>query len=122
MKYDVSNWVFNRDGKPGVVIARNEDGTATAQTSGKKYDEARAVGFINGLKGSNREAFNTIIREVRQEQYPERRVEILKDRIDHLKSDPKNRVLKRYLESEMAFIMNSEGVHPPTFEFDESDI
>ena len=122
MRYDVGNWVFDRAGKPGVIVDRTADGKAIAERSGDKFDKARAAGFINGLKGENRESFNRIVREVRSEALPERRVEILQEKIKELKPDQNSRVLKRYLESEMAFVMNSEGVHPPTFEYEDSKL
>ena len=122
MKYDVGSMVFDRIGRPGVVVKRNSDGSAVAEKSGERFEQAKLNGFINGLNPTDRKDFNQVSAEVRQRKIPEEKVAFLQEKVEQLRQDPTRWVLKRYLESEMAFIMKSEGNHPPDFVFTDKDI
>ena len=122
MRFSVGDMMFSREGRPAVVIGREPTGHVIAERKGEKFEKARKLGFINGLAPNQRSKFVEIVKEAKEKAAPEERVQHIQERVNELQTDPKNWVLKRYLESEMAYIMNSEGIHPNTFVFDETDI
>ena len=122
MGFQVGDMVFTRDGRPSVVTGRRESGHVELERKGEAFENKRKLGLTNGLNSKNRSEFESIIREVRSLESPEARVDQLRSKVAELGQEPSNRVLKRYLESEMSFIMNSEGVHPNTFVVEERNI
>lgn len=122
MKLNPGDMMFTRNGRPAVVVGRQSSGEAVAQRKGAAFEKARKFGFINGLLPHQREKLFEIVGKAREKPAPEDRIKMLQNQVGQLGADPQNWVLKRYLEGEMSYIMNSEGVHPHTFAFDESEI
>ncbi|RYZ79673.1 MAG: hypothetical protein EOP04_27300 [Proteobacteria bacterium] len=89
-------------------------------TSGPEYEKGRRYGFINGLEPDQRKEFETIIDSMRDQAGTRERVDFLHQQIETLKEDPKRGVLTRYLQGEMAHIMNSEGLSPRIYTIDET--
>lgn len=123
MGFKVGDSYFNRDGYPGVILARDQKTEQLiVEKEGPNFDRARNIGYINGLSPQERGEFDKIITEVRESKDPKERVALLQGVVEQLRSDPKKQVLTRYLEGEMAHIMNSEGISPRIFKIDESKL
>lgn len=122
MRFQVGDMVFTRDGRPSLVLGRKETGHVQLQRKGEQFEEKRKIGIINGLTPDNRVRFEGIVKDLKQTKDPEVRLSQLQSKVKELGANPKNMVLKRYLEGEMSYIMNSEGVHPKTFEVEEGNI
>lgn len=123
MSYQLGDIVFSRNGKPGVVLDRNAvDQSLVVQEEGEEYENSRKYGYINGLSPSERRDYQVIIDEARQHKSADLRVETLRKKIEEMKFDPSKHVLRRYLESEMGHIINSEGVKVETYTVEESKL
>ena len=116
MTYRVGDSSFTRDGRASVVVYRDRaQGTVEVEKEGKKFNETRRIGYINGLNKADRTDFNEVIKEVREKETPKDRLEYLQQTLTDIGDDPKKRILKRYLEGELTFLMNSTGVKPKTY-------
>ena len=116
MTYRVGDSSFTRDGRASVVVSRDRaQGTVEVEKEGKKFNETRRIGYINGLNKADRTDFNEVIKEVREKETPKDRLEYLQQTLTDIGDDPKKRILKRYLEGELTFLMNSTGVKPQTY-------
>ncbi len=117
----VGDSIFNRDGAPGFVIKRDpEKQTLDVAQRGPEWEKGRRYGFINGLEPQQRQEFEQVIDEVRQLKDSRERVDLLHQKIEVLKDDPRRNILTRYLQGEMAHIMNSEGISPRIYTIDEN--
>ncbi len=120
MAFQVGDLIFNRSGEPGLIKARDpRTEELTVARRGEELDKAKKYGYINGLGPNERKDYQVIIDEVRQEDKPMERILKLQERIQEIQGDPRKQVLKRYLESEMAHIMNSNGIRLDTYNIDE---
>ncbi len=117
----VGDSIFNRDGIPGFVMKRDPaKQTLDVAQRGEEYEKGRRYGFINGLEPEQRQEFEQVIDKVREIDDSKDRVDFLHKQIETLKEDPKRGVLTRYLQGEMAHIMNSEGISPRIYSIDEN--
>lgn len=117
----VGDSLFTRDGTAGFVVNRDpKKETLDVAQSGPEYEKGRRYGFINGLEPYQRKEFEEVIDQVRELEDSKDRVDFLHKQIETLKEDPKRSVLTRYLQGEMAHIMNSEGISPRIYSIDEN--
>ncbi len=117
----IGDSLFNREGHPGFVVNRDiKKQTLQVETEGPDWEKGRRYGFVNGLEPSQREDYENIIDQMRERSETRERVDFLHDQIETLKQDPKRGVLTRYLQGEMAHIMNSEGIAPRIYSIDEN--
>lgn len=123
MRFVTGDVVFTRDGRPGVVVGRDPiTEHIDVERKGPNLKKVKNFGLVNGLTPPVRAEYEKIVKEARQHEAPEDRVSYLKEKVDAIGFDPKKWVLKRYLQGEMSYIINSEGVHPRTFRIDEKSI
>ncbi|RZA16706.1 MAG: hypothetical protein EOP10_24110 [Proteobacteria bacterium] len=116
----VGDSLFNRAGNSGFVVARDtKKETLDVAQAGPEWEKGRRYGFINGMEVEQRKEFESVIDEVRKLDDSKERVDYLHKQIETLKEDPKRNVLTRYLQGEMAHIMNSEGISPRIYTIDE---
>lgn len=123
MSFRVGDTTFNAQGRPGIVTERNP------LTKEIKVSQEQALvaknqrhGYINGLSTEQREAFNKVMDNVREEPDPLKRVEELQARIKELDDDPRNFVVSRYLSSEVAHIMSMANITPKTYTVEEDRV
>lgn len=117
----IGDSLFNREGKAGFVVDRDpKKQTIQVETKGPEWEKSRRYGFINGLEPAQRQDFEAIIDQMKIQGEARERVDFLHDQIETLKQDPKRSVLTRYLQGEMAHIMNSEGLAPRSYSIDEN--
>ncbi len=123
MGFKIGDSYFNRDGYPGVILARDQKtDQLIVEKDGPNFNKTRNIGYINGLSPQERGEFESIITKVREEKDPRERVAMLQGVVEQLQNDPKKQVLSRYLEGEMSHIMNSEGISPRIFKIDETKL
>ncbi len=123
MGFKIGDSYFNRDGYPGVILARDQKTEQLiVEKDGPSFNKTRNIGYINGLSPQERGEFESIITKVREEKDPRERVAMLQGVVEQLQDDPKKQVLTRYLEGEMSHIMNSEGISPRIFKIDETKL
>jgi hypothetical protein len=115
--------VFGPDGKPGVVVGRRpETRELVVEKQGPEYDKARSRGFINGVPPSHKPKYNEIIDKVLELKSPREKVQMLTDRIEELKVDPRNHQLIKYLEGELSHVMNTAGESLQKYVVAESEV
>ena len=119
MRFNTGDIVFTPDGRPALVTGRKETGHIVVDRKGEKLDKARKNGIINGLSSQDRQKFNEVVNKAKEQPAPENRVKEIQAKVDEIDGKPQNWILKRYLNGEMAYIMNSERVHPQTFDIDK---
>lgn len=117
----IGDTYFNKDGVPGTVTARDpKKGTLTVEREGETFDKNRRYGFINGLEAEDRKVFQSVLDAMREKPEAVERVNFLHQTIEQIKEDPRKTVLSRYLEGELAHVMNTEGIYPRVYKVDES--
>jgi hypothetical protein len=117
LSYQVGDLLFSRNGLPGLVTGRDRDRqTLLVKPRGEEFEKARKFGYVNGMSPEQRQDYRVIIAESRERKEPAKRVDFLQEKIKEIENDPKKNVLQRYLESEMAHIINSQGVKLPYYE------
>ena len=123
MTYRVGDSSFTRDGRPSVVTNRDRaQGTVKVEKHGEKFDKTRRVGYINGLNKDQRESYNSVVKEVREKETPKERLDLLQKKVAEIKDDPKKITLKRYLEGEITYLMNSTGVKPKDYSIETDQL
>ncbi|MCX6131258.1 MAG: hypothetical protein NTX25_19635 [Proteobacteria bacterium] len=123
MGLKVGDSFFNREGYPGFITGRDKASSALiVEKEGENFERSRRLGYVNGLNPQEREKYDSIMSEMRKRPEAVDRVNWLHDKLDTLSQDPKQQVLTRYLEGEMAHIMNSEGISPRSYTLDETKV
>lgn len=117
----VGDTVFDHHGRPGVVVENNkEEEKIVVQRRGPVMEKARFRGFINGLPQKDREEYQEIIDEVNEHNKPGEKIQLLQEKIEELRHDPRKHIVTRYLEAQMGHIMNSEKLHPRHYVVDST--
>ncbi len=122
MSFSIGDTVFDKKGRPGTVIGRDEKAQLVVDQKDDAYQKARRRGFVNGLKDDQRVKFNEVIDQVLEKETTRERVDQLQEKIDELRTDPRNHAVTRYLEGEMLHMMNSEGLHPRSYKVQELSV
>lgn len=116
MAIKVSDHVFLNSAKPVVVSHIDKDDRLQVSESGEQFDQIKTIGFKNGLEPKDKKQLTAILAQVKTEQDPLKKIEMLDDQIKELKANNGAGIgeskLARYLIAEKAFIMNSTGVSP----------
>ena len=115
MRFNPGDMVFSRNGRPSVVTGRKETGHIILERKGENMERVRNFGVVNGLTPTQRKEYEDVVNKVRQEPFPEKRIEALQSKVDEMGMDPKKWVVKRYLNAELSHLMNSERIYPNTF-------
>ena len=123
VSFNVGDTVFLQTGQPGVVVGRKE-GTneLIVQKEGERFEKTRSRGFINGLSPEQRDNFNHIMDDIRKLENPRDRVSKLHSQIEKMSLDPRLHMITRYLEGELAHIMNTHAIQPKEYYVDETDL
>lgn len=117
LSYQLGDFIFSRQGTPGLIVDRRPaDRSIEVKEEGQAFEKARTYGYINGLSPKDRNDYQVIIDQNREQKTPYDRVLHLQEKINDLKGDPQKLILQRYLESELAHIMNSDGVRLVSYE------
>ena len=113
MQFRVGDTVFNYAGEPGVIKDRKvQSGEYVLDPKGATLAEVQKRGYINGLSADLRQEFNAVMDQVRDIPEPEKRVNMLSEKIEEKKTvgDPKSRLVAKYLNAEMQHIMLTNNI------------
>lgn len=124
MSLKVGDTFFDTHGRPATVVERNpKENHLVVEREGERFEAARKKGFINGLSIAQREQYDEILKEIREEEEePEGQVKLLQEKIDELSNDPRNHVVTRYLRSQLGHVLNSEKINPRVYKVDLDNI
>lgn len=122
MSLSIGDTVFDKKGRPGTVVGRDDKAQIVMDQKDEVYQKARRRGFVNGLQEDQRIKFNEVIDQVLEKEGVQERLDSLNEKIEELRVDPRNHVVTRYLEGEMLHMMNSEGVHPRVYNVQELSV
>ncbi len=107
---------------PGVVTARNEDGTVQIDTEPTVVAKYHRYTNTTGLNESEKERFNTILDEIYQKENDVEKINDIQINIDALKVDPQNAKIVQYLRNQQAHLVRQSKELPRTYGWDESKI
>ena len=120
MSFKIGDTLFTQNATPATVVGKDE------QKSTVKYDRDFSAfqvntrhGLINGIAPEARDQFQKIMDEVFENKNNDERVELLRNKIDELKVDPRNFKMVQYLDGEVRHLMNVKGVKPRFFTTEE---
>jgi hypothetical protein len=120
MSFKIGDTLFTQNATPATVVGKDE------QKSTVKYDRDFSAfqvntrhGLINGMAPETRDQFQKIMDEVFENKNNDERVELLRNKIDELKVDPRNFKMVQYLDGEVRHLMNVKGVKPRFFTTEE---
>lgn len=113
MSFRVGDAAFGANGIPGVVKRQdNITGNLLVDTDQKTTRSIHRHGYINGLTPQERQNFNEHLDAVRSESDPNKKLELIREKISELKLDSANFRMVKYLESEMFHLMNTYNISP----------
>ncbi len=123
MTLRIGDSVFSRDGKPAVVIDRDE-ASAKLKLSTKKSETNNSTrhGYINGLSEVNRESFNSIMDDFKEIEDPKERATEMRSKLTELEADPRNHRIAKYVRSELMHLMNTYRIKPTNFTVDSARV
>ncbi len=120
MGLKVGDTFFARDGRPGVVVGREQKtDRLVVEREGPRFEKARHYGFINGLSPDERKEFEALVDDARDSKSSEERILKLQGHIEEIQLDPKKQVLTRYLEGELSHLMYSNSISPRVYTVDQ---
>lgn len=123
MSFRILDSVFTDRGMPATVVAKDPvSNTLKVDTQKSVMNKHTRHGYINGLEQGERLNFNQIMDKVRAFEDRSEQVNFLRDKINEIKSDPKQVSLKQYLVGELSHLMQTYRVEPRYYEIDESKI
>jgi hypothetical protein len=111
MSYRIGDTLFSSSAAPATVAAVDETGSRVKiDRDFSAFQVNTRHGLQNDMATDQREQFNQIMDEVVANKDSQQRVNLLMQRIDELKPDPKNHRLVTYLDGEARHIMNTKGI------------
>ena len=109
-KVGIGDILFSAEGRPGIIIGKSGNaGALVVQRDGPDIKAAKTRSYINGVPPEARAKFNEIMDQMNGMEDPKEKIISLTKQIEELKVDPRNHLMTRYLEGELAYIMNSTG-------------
>lgn len=119
MSLRVGDTMFLPRGETAVVTDHDSNqGTFKISTDEKLGKSVSRHGYINGLNIEQRSNLMTLMDRVGEMTDPKERVGELHKKLDELSADPRQWQMARYVESEMAHIMNIFGIKPTSYTAD----
>jgi hypothetical protein len=123
MAFKVGDTLFTQNASPATVVGQDAaKGTVKYDRDFSAFQVNTRHGLINGMAPEARDQFQKIMDEVFENENNEQRVELLRDKIEELKADPRNFKMIQYLDGEVRHLMNVKGVKPRFFTTEEFKI
>lgn len=116
MSLRVGDTMFLPRGETAVItdFDRNSNSFKVSAEAGLNK-ESRRHGYINGISKEDRSSLMNLLDRVQQIDDPKERIGELRKKLDELSTDPHQWQMARYVESEMAHMMNMFGIKPTTY-------
>jgi hypothetical protein len=96
-EHDKNQGTFKMSADPGVAKANSRHG------------------YINGMSPEQRQDLMTLMDRVKEIEDPKERVSEMRKKLEELRADPRQWQMSRYVESEMAHMMNMFNIKPTTY-------
>jgi hypothetical protein len=111
--------IFARGGDPVRITSKDKaTGNVTYEKKLETVQDATQFGVKNGLSAPQREAFQTVLSEVENDD-ARTEIETLAKKIDEMKKEGGDPRLIRYLKGELQFRMTRDRIQPEDFQVDE---
>jgi len=111
--------VFARGGEPVIIASKNpRSGQVTTDRNFSRVQDATETGVKNGLAEAQKEAFNTVLSEVRDDD-ARQEIDKLSAKVAEMRKDGTDPRLLRYLRGELQFRMTKERYEPVGYQVDE---
>lgn len=116
MSLRVGDSVFLPRGETAVVTDRdkNTNKFALSTEPGIKQQNSRH-GYINGMSPDQRVSLMALLDQVKELHDPNERVSQLRTKLEELRNDPSQWRMSRYVEAELAHMMNVYGIKPTMY-------
>jgi len=116
MSLRVGDTMFLPRGETAVItdFDRNSNSFKVSAEPGLNK-ESRRHGYINGISKEDRSSLMNLLDRVQEIDDPKERIGELRKKLDELSADPHQWQMARYVESEMAHMMNMFGIKPTTY-------
>lgn len=101
---------------PGVVTEKKEDGTVIIDTDKDMIKKYHRHSITTGLTPDEKEQFNNIMDEIMDMQNNSERILSLQDKIDAMRSDPKEKKVSDSLRNEQAQLIRWSRELPKVYE------
>ncbi|MEY4631148.1 MAG: hypothetical protein RIQ81_1268 [Pseudomonadota bacterium] len=119
MTMKVGDSVFLPRGETAVVTEHDKH-LSTFKISADPAFSAhiRRHGYINGMTPEQRTSLMTLMDRVKEIEDPQSKVQEIRTKLEELRADPRQWQMARYVESELAHVMNVYGVKPTSYTSD----
>ena len=119
MTMKVGDTVFLPRGQTAVVTEQDKHlSTFKLSADPAVAAEIRRHGYINGMSLEQRSSLMTLMDRVKEIQDPDQKVQEIRTKLEELRADPRQWQMARYVESELAHVMNVFGIKPTTYTAD----
>lgn len=108
--------------RPGVVVAKTEEGTLSIDTDPTKIAEFHRHTNTTGLTPEEKERFNSIMDEIMSNEENSERINRLQEAIDTLAQEQGNAKVVQTLRNEQAQLIRYSRELPRVYQFPSKDI
>jgi hypothetical protein len=108
--------------EPGVVMAKNEDGTVSISTEPLDVNQFHRYANTTGLVESDKQQFNEILDQIYTQPDNVERINGIQKEIDRLKTDPKSNNVVQYLRNQQAVLIRDARSLPTSYRWDETQL
>lgn len=116
MSMRVGDTVFLPRGQTAVVTEHDKNHGTFNMSSDPAVSKANSRhGYINGMSPEQRQDLMALMDRVQDLKDPKERVGEMRKKLDELRTDPRQWQMARYVESEMAHMMNMFNIKPTTY-------
>lgn len=120
MEIKISDHVFLQKRTPVAVVGKDEkDGRYIVEREGESFNQIKTIGFKNGLDPAEKKKLIEVMKEVKDLEKPLDKIKLIDKQLESIEPLKQNLKIKRYLESEKAYIMNTHGVTPRSYKIEE---
>ncbi len=108
--------------EPGVVTAKNEDGTVSVSTQPLDVNKFHRYANTTGLAELEKAKFNEILDQIYTNPNDVERINGIQQEIDRLKTDPNSNNVVQYLRNQQAVLIREARALPTTYRWDETQL
>jgi len=100
---------------PGVVIAKQKDGTSTVDTDPMTINKYHRYANTSGLNENEKAKFNNILDQIYLKEDDVDKINDIQVEIDNLRADPENHRIVQYLRNQQAHLIRHAKELPRTY-------
>ncbi len=116
MSMRVGDTVFLPRGQTAVITEQDKNLDSFKLSADPAVSKANSRhGYINGMSPEQRQDLMALMDRVKDIEDPKERVGEMRKKLEELRADPRQWQMARYVESEMAHMMNMFNIKPTTY-------